>query len=234
MVKFYRVLSIFAFIAVWSGQPFVYLTSQASIVSQNNPQPEWRDGSGRWRQTFNNNEPPQSRDGGSRGAALCFLTPLDEATGINVFNDRPRFIWRGEFARIELYASNQDQPIWSQDLAQTDEWVQYDGEALKPGQTYDLMMFATVADAFPFPTKQIQFTVIDGEKRQQVSQGLDELNLELQQNGASEEDIAFFRFEYLVENQFWSDALIEAFSVENPSSELQGFLQEMIPEHFCN
>ncbi|MCG5059061.1 MAG: hypothetical protein KA714_14025 [Limnoraphis sp. WC205] len=249
MVRFYGILSTFALTAVISGEPFVnvsepvstvvHLREESLFLSQNNSPPQSGDGGSRyadvtWRDAFFNNEPPESQDGGSRGPALCPLTPVDEGTGTEVLSDRPTLIWQGQLARVELYPHNDEKVIWRQDVSETDQRVQYSGEALKPGQTYDLMMFETVSDTFPLPSVQVTFTVIDGEKRQQVNQALEQLNRELRQQNASEETLALARFNYLAKNKLWSDALTEAFSVQNPSSDLQELLQKTIPQKFCN
>ncbi|KKD35675.1 MAG: hypothetical protein WAN66_00675 [Limnoraphis robusta] len=254
MVKFYGVLSAVTLSVMITGEGFFNQTlpnrikfqakAENSFLSQNetaspekprnNPPPFEDNGGARWREAFFNNEPPESQDGGSRGPALCPLTPVDEGTGTEVLSDRPTLIWQGQLARVELYADNGEQPIWSQDLSQGDQKVQYSGEALKPGQTYYLMMFETVSDTFPLPSVQVTFTVIDGEKRQQVSQDLEQLNRELKQQNVSEEVMALARFNYLAKNKLWSDALTEAFSVQNPSSDLQELLQKTIPQRFCN
>ncbi|ERT09026.1 hypothetical protein M595_0950 [Lyngbya aestuarii BL J] len=249
MVKYYGMLSTVVLTVFLSGEVLIPMTATVSPVqalgkerlflSQNNLPPQSSDGGSRyadtsWRESFFNNQPPQSGDGGSRGGPLCPLTPLDEATGIEVWNDRPTFVWQGQLMRVELYDQNEDESIWSQDLAEDDQQVQYTGDPLKPGQTYNLMLYETVSDNFPFPATQVTFTVMDGEKRQQVSQALEQLNRELKQQNASEEIIALVRFNYLAENQLWSDALAEAFSVENPTKELQELREKAIPQKFCN
>ncbi|MEB3278650.1 MAG: hypothetical protein VKK42_06960 [Lyngbya sp.] len=215
------------------------LSRDSLLLSQNNSPPESSDGGSRyadtsWKDSFFNNQPPESGDGGSRGGPLCPLSPFDRARGIEVWNDRPTLIWRGQLARVELYPHNNDELLWSQDLTPGTQQVQYTGVPLKPGQSYDLMLFETVSDTFPFPSMQVTFTVMEAQKRQQVTQALEELNTELQKNGASQETIARVRFNYLAENQLWSDALTEAFSVENPTDELQELREETIPQNFCN
>ena len=249
MVKFYGMLSTVLLTVFLSGEVLTLMTATVSpvqalekerlLLSQNNLPPQSSDGGSRyadtsWKDSFFNNQPPESGDGGSRGGPLCPLTPLDQATGIEVWNDRPTFVWQGQLVRVELYRHNQDELIWSQDLTEDDRQVQYTGDPLKPGQTYNLMLFETVTDNFPFPAVQVTFTVMNGEKRQQVSQALEQLNRELEQQNASEEMIALVRFNYLAENQLWSDALAEAFSVENPTEELQELREKAIPQKFCN
>ncbi|MEB3278651.1 MAG: hypothetical protein VKK42_06965 [Lyngbya sp.] len=256
MVKFYGMLSTVALTVLLTGESVIGtipsvrlgLTGESLFLSQNqsqnnpapterprnNPPPFEASGGGRWSDSFFNNQPPESGDGGSRGGPLCPLSPIDYATGIEVWSDRPTFIWRGELARIELYPHNNDELLWSEDLTPGTQQVQYTGVPLKPGQTYDLMLFETVSDRLALPSIEVTFTVMNGEKRQQVTQKLEQLNTELQQQNASEEMIAFVRFNYFAENQLWSDALTEAFSVENPTEELQKLREETIPQKFCN
>ncbi|WP_413161083.1 hypothetical protein ACL6C3_21485 [Capilliphycus salinus ALCB114379] len=253
MAKFYRMLLTLALTVFLGGEAVTGtvisrrvvegLSEKSLFLSQNNLPPESSDGGSRyadtyadtsWRESFFNNQPPESGDGGSRGGPLCPLTPMDNATGIEVFSDRPTLIWRGNLARVELYPHNNDELLWSQDISEGSRQVQYTGVPLKPGQTYDLMLFETVSDTFPLPAMQVTFTVMEADKRQQVSRVLEELNTELEQNGASEEMIALIRFNYLAENRLWSDALTEAFSVQNPSAELQELREETIPQKFCN
>ena len=208
---------------------------QPPKTPRNNPAPFETAGGSRWRDAFRNNQPPESGDGGSRGGPLCPLTPLDAATGVQVFSDRPTLAWRGQLVRVELYVHNTDRVIWSQDLGAEAQKVSYTGEPLKPGLTYDLMLYETQPDAFPLPSKMVTFTVVgDGEMRREVAEKLEKLQAELEGQGASPEEIAFGRFNYLVEKRLWSDALAEAFSVENPADELREFRQKTVPEHFCN
>ncbi|MEL7035364.1 MAG: hypothetical protein AAFO04_07065 [Cyanobacteria bacterium J06592_8] len=187
-----------------------------------------------WRDSFNDNEPPEWGDGGSRGGPFCALTPFDETTDVVVWSTRPTIIWQGGLARVELYPHNRDELLWSENLNPGEQQVQYTGEPLQPGQSYDIMFYESVDDAFPFPSVQITFKVMAVEPRQQVTQELEELTTQLQSEGASEEIIALARFNYFAEKQLWSDALTEAFSVENPSPELQQLREETIPQKFCN
>ncbi len=211
------------------------------VLSQNAPSPPNQSSGGSrfaevppWNDTFFSNEPPDSSDGGSRGQRLCLIAPLDQTTGVEVWSDRPTFIWQGQFARVELYAQNSETPIWSQDLSPDDQQIQYTGAALQPGQNYDLMLYESVSEPVPFARFRVTFQVMDGAKRDQVEQGLKQLDAQLKQQGASSEVIAHARFKYWAERQLWSDALIEPFLVENPSPDLQKFLQETIPDEFCD
>lgn len=235
MTKLSRILST-VILAPLMGFPGVV---NLPVLSQNNPSPQESSGGSRfaevpWNDTFFNNEPPDYNDGGSRGRPLCPIAPLDQTTGVEVWSNRPMFIWQGQLARIELYARNSETLIWSQDLSQDDHHIQYTGEALKPGQNYDLMLFETVSEPLILPTFRVTFKVMDGEKRDEIEQGLKQLDEQLQQQRASEEEIAHARFKYWAERQLWSDALTEPFTVENPSPDLQEFLKETIPDQFCD
>jgi hypothetical protein len=59
------------------------------------------------------------------------------------------------------------------------------------------------------------------------------LNTLIKAKKANSEAIALAKANYFIQNQLWSDALQQAYSVENPSRELAQILKD-IPDKLCN
>ena len=61
-----------------------------------------------------------------------------------------------------------------------------------------------------------------------VSQELAALENQMQGEGATESEIAIAKADYFVNQQLWSDALQQLYTVENPSPELTQKKQEVV------
>lgn len=188
-----------------------------------------------------NNEPPESQPGGSRGTEdmICSLAPLDQETYLKlenqVWNNRPIFVWTGKVERIELYAETSGNLIWKQTVTPEKNQISYTGEPLKSGESYKLYLY-DVSDPEPSypPSVALDFKVVEAEKSQQITQALNQLETQLQQNKATPEAIALARAEYFAKQQLWSDVVMESVLVKSPPSGLTELLETKIPELVCS
>ncbi|NEP14676.1 MAG: hypothetical protein F6K14_31670 [Symploca sp. SIO2C1] len=130
---------------------------------------------------------------------------------------------------IEVRHLRSNELIWSQTLEPTTNKITYQGEELEPEQVY---FWRETVPLETLPTK-IVFRIMNKEERDRISTELAELESQLETEGASESDIILARVNYFAERQLWSDALQEAYSVENPSGELADFLEKFEAHNFC-
>ena len=175
---------------------------------------------------------------GSRGdnnnKPLCLITPGklrggDEKGTIKVWGEEPLFLWQGEMEGIEVRHLRSNQLIWSQTPKPNTNRITYQGEELQPGQDY---FWRETVPLDTLPTK-IVFRIMKEEDRDRISTELAELESQLETEGASESDVILARVTYFADRQLWSDALQEAYSVENPSEELADFIEKFEAHNFC-
>lgn len=170
------------------------------------------------------NQPPtDNKKGSSRGE--CLLSPIALGNNKEIWNNRPLFVWTGRPIRVELYQVGSDKVLWSHNVKPNQNKVLYDGEALKPGQTYE---WRFISFSQPVTT---QFRVMDSQKRDRIKQELQRLEEQLRAKQATPEDIARQRAQYFTEQRLWLDVLQETYSVENPSKALTDALKEMNKPH---
>jgi hypothetical protein len=166
------------------------------------------------------NQPAEdSKKGGSRGS--CLLSPIALGSNKEIWNNRPLFVWTGRANRVELYQVGSDKALWSHEVKLNQIKLLYDGEELKPGQTYEWRL---IGFSQPVTT---QFRVMDAQKRDRIKQELQRLKEQLQAQQSTPEDIARRRAQYFTERRLWLDVLQETYSVENPSKALTDALKEM-------
>lgn len=175
---------------------------------------------------------------GSRG--VCPVNPgILESVNI-IWSDRPLFLWQGTDVPIEirLYSSfdpSQDQSIlWRQVLrdaisTSTFQGIQYTGEALEAGKIYDWEIFSPSTET----KKRRSFRVMGLEERDRITSELKNLEAQLRTENATDEEIAIERSYYFAQQNLWSDALQEMYSVEKPSPELTLKVQELL-SYICN
>ncbi len=152
-----------------------------------------------------------------------------------VWSDRPIFIWKGSVQKIAVRTAGSNEDLWSQTVAGTQS-TNYTGKALQPGQTYDWLVFEGES-----PSKLVSFQVMDAQQRdtpkeslrERITTDLNTLENQLKAKKVNNEAIALAKANYFVQNQLWSDALQQAYSVEKPSTELAQIRQD-IPDKLCN
>ena len=193
------------------------------IQLKENEQVSWADVLNR---LFKRKKPPL----GSRGE-VCALTPRQPGeTGIiEIWSDRPLFSWQGEVERIILLQNGNNNFFWSQAVNKADRSIQYPGEALQPGGSYQGILLPVDAN---LPPIRIQFKVIAAKERQAIARELTQLEATLKPQGATAEMIALYQANYLASRQLGFDALQFALNVQNPSPELTQVIQT-IPQRAC-
>ena len=163
---------------------------------------------------------------GTRGP--CTIAPLDLKTNTEVWSDRPLFLWRGPIGKIEVRQQGSNDVLWRQPIEPGVGLMQYTGEALQPGVTYNWVLFDLQNNAI----RSIAFKVMDAQEREQVNTQLQSLERELKAKGATAQESAARRAQYFAQRQLWSDAWREAFSVDNPIAVI-GTITQTTPTPFC-
>ncbi|NEO58040.1 MAG: DUF928 domain-containing protein [Okeania sp. SIO3B5] len=201
-----------------------------TIQVQNNSNNNWEKA---FEDFFNKSEEPpvKHKEGTSRGLELCLVSPgLIEGEG-KIWNTRPIFIWQGKLNRIEIHPSNSGEVLWTFDIQDDEEIVDYTGEKLEPGNTYRWRIFDSTNSIAGM--QQRTFEIMDVEKHEAITQDLAKLDLDLNKQGSTKkEDIALARFQFFAERNLWSDALSEVFKIKKPSKELQAFRSNIL-QHLC-
>ncbi|MDL5052056.1 DUF928 domain-containing protein [Oscillatoria laete-virens NRMC-F 0139] len=183
------------------------------------------------------------RTGGSRGE-ICEIAPAlftnpnssdsSRANIQEIWSDRPLFIWQisgGTAQKIDLFLQGSDRAFWSREIPAGETKILYDGEPLKPGQTYAWQLSAAVP--FPATSTSIQFQVMEPQKRDRISAELTAIGLLANAQNLSPERLALEKAAYFAERELWADALLELYSVENPSAELMSAIAQIQSHDFC-
>jgi hypothetical protein len=175
---------------------------------------------------FSKKPPIQPRKGGSRLPTddICMISPDAPSERRIVWSDRPIFIWKGAVQKIAVRTRGSNEYLWSQNVSGAQN-ANYTGSALQPGQTYEWLVFIGES-----PSKFVPFQVMDAQQSQRITSDLNNL---IKAKKANSEAIALAKANYFIQNQLWSDALQQAYSVKNPSRELAQILKD-IPDKLCN
>lgn len=171
----------------------------------------------------------------TRGDEVCPISPgnLGEQT---IWSDQPLFIWQGEIppSQITLYSSTvnydyeqDDQVVWTQTIPPKTTTIAYAGEKLQPGFSYDWKFVS--GEKIYRPT----FILMEESARKAIATELTVLENELKSNNATEEEIAIAKADYFIQQQLWSDALQQMYSVEKSSTDLANKIAE-IEQYLCN
>jgi len=180
----------------------------------------------------------RKRKNGTRGSeeenSLCLITPgklqsEDRRGNIKVWSNKPIFLWHGEMVGIEVRHLRSNELIWSQALEPNINKISYQGEQLQPGQVY---FWRETVPLETFPTK-VTFRMMEKEERDRITTELAELESRLKAARASKSDIVLARVDYFAEQELWSDALGEIYSLENPSPELTRLMEKISSHKFC-
>jgi hypothetical protein len=143
------------------------------------------------------------------------------------------FVWFGSgiIDRIAVRLPDSEEMLWEQQVRRARGGrVMYDGEALQPGQTYEWVLTSApnpASDQSENKPTIVSFKVMEESERDRISQELSQLEQDLQERGASTEEIAWQRATYFAQQRLWSDALREIYSVETPSPELGEAMQDI-------
>lgn len=228
------VMTIFCCQNYASGSPPLFLmekpSTEAQSESQNLKQPPKKPietGSRvRWEElkTPPREDPPT----GSRGD-LCPITPGVPGKTNTIWSDRPLFLWQGEVGKIEVHPRHSEEVLWSQSFERSENSSAiYGGKALQPGQSYDAAIFDKDAGLM----FAVSFQVLPKEERDRITDNLTRKEVQLKQNRATPEEIAYAKAQVFAERQMWADVLQSAYEVKEPSEALTKFKQK-ITALFC-
>jgi hypothetical protein len=175
---------------------------------------------------FSKKPPIKPRTGGSRPTQVsCMISPEKSDVTTIVWSERPLFIWKGRVQRIALRYPNSDKDFWWNEKVAETQNITYTGDKpLQPGQTYEWIVNSSMF---------VPFQVMEAQQRDRITSELRTLENQLKAKGADTEAIALAKANYFVENQLWSDALQQAYSVQKPSPELEQIRKD-IPNQLCN
>lgn len=176
--------------------------------------------------------------GGGRGeeVTICAITPgrLDSTkSGIQeIWSVQPLFLWDiqgGTVQQIELLHKESEQVFWSQKIPTGQTKVIYDGKPLQPGQSYIWRLSHSPTAGMTY----YQFKVMGVQKRALITDELAQLEKQLKKQATNAEKIALEKANYFVQQELWSDALREIYSVPNPSTELTKMIQKISSFDYC-
>jgi hypothetical protein len=163
---------------------------------------------------------PTRRQNGTRSGSVCLLTP-----GEILWSDRPLFVWDANVSKITVRTVNQ-RPVWSQTLMPNHQSIVYQGEPLQAGQTYEVILYDANGERL---TRNEQFyprfTLLEVTRQQKVEVELAQIESQLRANRATTEEIALAKAIYFSEQELWSDALQVIYTIPNPSTETNQFIQ---------
>lgn len=170
----------------------------------------------------------------TRGDQVCPIAPGNIGEQF-IWSDRPLFIWQGKIPKstINLYSSSanfnyeqDEQLLWSETVPPNSQTVAYKGKQLQPGFTYDWEFVASGKTYRP------TFILMEQAERNAIAADLKIIENQLEVNNATAEEKAIAKADYFVNQQLWSDALQQLYSVENPSPMLTNKVQD-IEQYLC-
>lgn len=163
---------------------------------------------------------------------ICLITPeFPQSTTDNpslIYNTKPFFLWKGKIKKIAVESNGNKQHLKTQ-IVTENQSVNYKGEPLQPGKKYTLSIFLSErkdANRAMF----VPFKIMEASQRNRISAEL--RLLERLHKNKGKEAIAFSKAKYFAQKGLYSDALQQAYSVPNPSSELSQMIED-IPNHLC-
>lgn len=161
------------------------------------------------------------REGIRRSGELCPISPgLVESD--RIWSNQPLFLWQGTVNQILLKEFESGKVLWNQDVEPTVQQIRYDGEALEPG-LYQWEVFDATGTG-----KSYVFELIGGDQREQITDGLQQLET----TGDTAEDMALAQAEFFAQQGLWSDAFQVLYSIDQPSPTVRQAAQE-ITAYIC-
>ncbi len=161
---------------------------------------------------------------------ICEITPGLLETPNVIYSDRPLFIWQGEITNLEInlyspFSMDYDQKIiWTTSNNTPSHNIPYTGEALEPGKIYD---WEIVTDS-QTKRRRIAFEIMDGKKRDLISQELAQLETELTISGGTKEEIILAKAHYFAKQNLWSDTLQQLYFLEKMPDNMRSPSAEML------
>ncbi len=174
--------------------------------------------------------------------AICLIAPGLLEPPNTIWSDRPMFIWQGQVSQLTIYLydsfdpDREQQLLWSQTFTPQSSvskfhHLAYTGEALQPGQSYDLEIVIPNPnpEKSPFYYRQRHtFQVMASRERDRIKTELLALENQLATTGVSEEEIALEKANFFAKQGLWSDALQQIYSTPNPSDNFISNAREIL------
>ncbi len=145
---------------------------------------------------------------------------------IEVWSDRPFFLWQESMVGIEVRHRRSHELMWSESLDAEARSITYNGKPLQSGQVYYWRETLPPEEV----SYQVSFRMMRVEERSKITAELAQLESKLKAMGEYGDKIALERVNYLIEQGLWSDALREVYSKPNLFPEL---IDEIETHDFC-
>lgn len=144
---------------------------------------------------------------------------------IEVWSDRPLFIWQESMVGIEVRHRRSHELMWSQPLEPEARSITYGGKPLRSGQVYYWRETLPLQEV-----PRVYFRIMTVEESAVITAELEQLESKLKAIGEYGDKIALERVNYLIEPGLWSDALREVYSKPNLFPEL---IDKIETHDFC-
>ncbi|MBD2463041.1 hypothetical protein H6G89_18550 [Oscillatoria sp. FACHB-1407] len=185
-------------------------------------------------QTFEQNRRPRGE--GIRRGAICAISPATDRlqTEAVIWSDRPLFLWRTDptvirVTSIQVYNLETNEIAWEKDLAPADQRALFEGNPLQPGQIYVWELAFErqnpTTQTWEPETLSYTFEVLAGDRREQITAGLQQLSGDHTQN--TSQDVAISQANYLMQQGLLSDGLQILYRVSTPTPQLSERLQTL-------
>ncbi len=80
----------------------------------------------------------KERDGGTRRDSFCSIWPSKgDPDLLEIWHERPLFIWQGTVLEIEVRLPASESAIWRYEVVEEQQQVFYEGPELQAGEEYD-------------------------------------------------------------------------------------------------
>ncbi|NJP09190.1 MAG: hypothetical protein HC866_06625 [Leptolyngbyaceae cyanobacterium RU_5_1] len=177
---------------------------------------------------------------GSRGGLLCPVSPGILEREFVIWSDRPLFLWQAntrqtKLQKLELLQAGtldyNAEILWEKSLSPASQNVEYDGQALQPGQNYQWQLTWNQQNQnqqWRSYKLNRQFRVMAAPERNQIAADLQTLATQLRARKVSDEAIAIRQAKYFVDRGLLSDAFQVLYMIKNPSTETATAVQELI------
>lgn len=171
--------------------------------------------------------------GTTRSGTVCLVTP-NQSGKRQLWSDRPLFVWQSAAVdRIRVQLARGGAVVWDKTLTATQTSVVYSGAALQPGKTYEIVLLNRqgkdlIGDKDMLP----KFTPLDVRSRTDLTEQLNMIERQLLAKQKTIEEITTAKVEYLLQENFISDAVQIVYSAQNRSPELREITQQ-IAEMTC-
>lgn len=176
---------------------------------------------------------------GGRGGLCGILPQALENPASNqqgtqeIWSDKPLFLWRAVKAKvikIEIFEKRSPDVFETLEIKDGATRVVYKGKPLQPGKSYEWRLLAQTG-AGTTKGRIFEFTIMDSAKRRDITDGLTKLD---EKQRGSVEKIALEKANFFAQKEMWTDALLQLYSVANPSSELLGTIKNIEAYDFCS